>query len=291
MWRLRLLVRNVVTRGPGILVLVSLVAALVAASVVAMRGAPELAILVGVAVFALVLGLLLVDRLVISFEDFAKESQRRDRIAQALPMLYREIEPRLPLPPVEGWALDPRTLVLVIRTMRAHGPEAVVEFGSGISTLVIGQVAHEIGARLYSFEHDAEWFRCVHAWIGQWGLDGTAVVHHAPLQYDVADGRTWYDRSVVSDALPSAGIGLVFVDGPPSRAARYVRAGALPAVLERITEDVTIVMDDCERPEEREILRDWCAACPRLRLEMLSFEHEVAILTGSPEDRPWVRDE
>lgn len=291
MWRLRRLVRHIVAANPGIPVLLSLAAAIAAGSWAAMPGESGTAMLVAVLVLALVLALLLVLRLVIGFEDFAQGSLRQDRIAQGLRFLYHEVEPRLPLPPVEGWTLDPRTLVLVIRTMRARRPEAIVEFGAGVSTLVLAQVAQEIGARLYSFEHDIGWYRRVHAWVAQCGLDGTAVVHHAPLQRDGDGVGTWYDRRVVADALPPSGIGLVLVDGPPSRAGHRIRAGALPAVHEHSAKEVTVVMDDSDRPDEQAIVSEWCAAYPQLRLETVTFEHDVAILTSLPEGRPWVRDD
>lgn len=286
---LRRLIRNIVTGGVGFPVLLSVAIALVAASATVIRSDPEVAILVGVAIFALVLGLLLVGRLVLVSEDFAQESLRQDRIAQGLQLLYREFEPRLPLPPVQGWALDPRTLVLMIRTMRARRPEVVVEFGSGLSTLVLGQVAHEIGARLYSFEHDVEWFQRVRAWVSQWELADTVLVQHAPLQYDGSNGRRWYDRHVVAETLPRAGVGLALVDGPPHTAGHLMRAGALPAVFERAAEEITVVMDDCERADEKKIVSDWCAAHPQVRLELVSFEHDIAILTNLPRGRPWLR--
>lgn len=291
MWRLRRLLRRIVTRGAGLALALAAVAALVVASLVALPAQQQAPILAGVAVLLLASVVLLAGRLVTVSEDFAKESLQHDRIAQALPALYREVEPRLPLPPVEGWALDPRVLVLVIRTMRARRPGAIVEFGGGISTLLIGQVAHEIGARVYSFEHDAEWSRRVQAWIGQWGLDGVAEIHHAPLRHDARDGRTWYDRDVVAAALPAAGIGLVLVDGPPLRAAHAARAGALPAVIERLAEDATVFVDDYGRPQERGIVSDWCAAYPQLRLETIALEREVAIFTSYPQGLPWVRDD
>lgn len=291
MRRLRGWIRRRVTGSQLVLLLLALAAGLVTGALLAMRRDPGVAILAGLVVFALVLALLLLERLVASAHDFARESLRHDRIAQALPELYREVEPLLPLPPITRWALDPRTLVLVMRIMRARRPEVVVEFGSGVSTLLLGQVAREIGARLCSFEHDAEWHRRVRAWTAQRGLEDTATTCLAPLRYDTGDGRTWYDRRVVADALPAAGIGLVLVDGPPRSAGHHARAGALPAVFERCAEEVTLVMDDCERPEERGIVDEWCAAYPQLRMEIVSFAHDVAILTSLPAGRPWIRDD
>lgn len=291
MWRLRRLLRRVVTDGRGLALALAVVAALVIIMLLSIPGQRQAVILAGVAIFLLAFVVLLVGRLVIVFEDFAKASLEQDHIAQALPFLYREIEPRMPLPPVEAWALDPRVLVLVIRTLRARRPRSIVEFGSGISTLLLGEVAHEIGARVSSFEHDAEWSRRVQAWIAQWGLDGVAEIHHAPLRHDARDGRTWYDRDVVAAALPTAGIGLVLVDGPPLRTARAARAGALPAVIERLAEDATVFVDDCGRPQERKIVSDWRATYPQFRVETIALEREVVIFTSYPQGLPWVRDD
>lgn len=61
-----------------------------------------------------------------------------------------------------------------------------------------------------------------------------------------------------------SGIGLLFVDGPPGAAAPLVRYPAVPMLLPRCAADAWIVLDDTNRPAEREVADRWLREYPEL---------------------------
>jgi predicted O-methyltransferase YrrM len=67
-----------------------------------------------------------------------------DRVAvETLPFLAG---PELPW---SEWAMRPSAIALLVEEM-VRGRRAVVELGSGVSTIVLARAAHELGARLVS---------------------------------------------------------------------------------------------------------------------------------------------
>jgi len=95
-------------------------------------------------------------------------------------------------------------------------------------------------------------------------LDGVARVLHAPLEGD----PPWYAPAAL-DALP-ADVDLLVVDGPPAHAAghEHRRAPALPFFEARLVPGATVVLDDLQRPGERNVLARWEAETPwRFRVD------------------------
>jgi hypothetical protein len=76
-------------------------------------------------------------------------------------------------------------------------------------------------------------------------------------------GLTWYDQTAletgIDSALGGAAIELLVVDGPPAYAQGHglARYPALPVLHDRLAPSATIILDDAERPGEREIIRRW----------------------------------
>lgn len=126
---------------------------------------------------------------------------------------------------------------------------AILECGSGLSTLLLAIVAERRGLPFVSLEHDATWHEHLQRTMRRLGL-GHVQLELAPLTS--YDGFDWYR---VPDALPE-GFGLVVCDGPPgdTLGGRY---GLLPAIGTRLTPDCVILMDDAARPGERGVLERW----------------------------------
>jgi hypothetical protein len=92
------------------------------------------------------------------------------------------------------------------------------------------------------------------------GLEAVATVLEAPLvAHPLAlAGAPWYDEAALG-ALPDEGIELLLVDGPPGygEGMALSRHPALPVFAERLADGALVVLDDAERPGEREILGRW----------------------------------
>src|SRR5690606_20333154 len=57
---------------------------------------------------------------------------------QALLQLQQRFTPAAPLPSIDGWAMEPTTLLVLVDLVARHRPARVVECGSGTSTVWLG---------------------------------------------------------------------------------------------------------------------------------------------------------
>lgn len=149
----------------------------------------------------------------------------------------------------EGWSADEDYLWrLMSEASTTNG--AIVECGSGLSTLLLAGIARQSGAAFHSLEHNQEWrTRVTHA-LTIHGLATHSTVHYAPLQnYGQFD---WY---TIPETLP-ANITLVICDGPPSTTSGG-RHGVVPALRSRMAPVCTILMDDAKRKDEVAIIEQW----------------------------------
>lgn len=218
-------------------------------------------------------------RLLIGFENFRLEVLRNQSYAQVLPGLHKALRPTHPLPFITGWSLDPRILTLLAQHVRKYKPSVIIEFGAGVSTLVLAQLANELSLKLISFEHDESWHERIKNQLIAFGLDESSSLHLAPLKKNNDYGCIWYDHSVVTGALPGKDIGLVVIDGPPSYAGKSHRHPAFDVITNRLATDATIVVDDYDRQDEREMVGEWHAGNPQFVMYSLCFEKETAFLT------------
>lgn len=144
----------------------------------------------------------------------------------------------------------------------------VVELGAGVSTVVLARLMRERGGHLTSLEHDPDWARVVSSQLEREGLDGVARLVSARLEpHPLAlDGAPWYAASSL-EGLPASGVELLLVDGPPGYGAGMARSRypALPALAERLAPGAVVVLDDAERPGEREIVERWQHELPGWR--------------------------
>lgn len=157
----------------------------------------------------------------------------------------------------------------------------IAELGAGISTVVLARLMRERGGRITSLEHDPRWARVVGSQLEREGLDDVALLVEAPLEgHPLAlDGAPWYSQSAV-DRLPTSGIELLVVDGPPGYGEGMARSRypALPALADRLAPGALVMLDDAERDGEREILARWRSELPEWRF---SQRGETGLALGS----------
>jgi predicted O-methyltransferase YrrM len=165
------------------------------------------------------------------------------------PLLARD-----PYLPWTSGSMRPAALVAVCNEI-VHGDRTrIVECGSGLSTVVLARLLRERGdGTLVALEHDRHWAALVEEQLRKENLGEIARVHYAPLGAD----PPWYDLHG-SDRLPGA-VDLLIVDGPPAFDPGHGtrRAPALPWFDERLVAGATVILDDVDRPGEREVLSGW----------------------------------
>lgn len=173
----------------------------------------------------------------------------------------------LPLPMGGGWALTGDSAALLVRETLLRQPRTIVELGSGVSTLLLGQVLKQRGSgRLLSIDHDPEWAERTRRQARFLGLEEYVTVVDAPLHPLSLDdcNYDWYD--IPPAALDALGrkVDLLVVDGPPQGAnpALITRYPALPVFADRLSSDAWIFVDDAKRLTETAMVERWMQRFP-----------------------------
>jgi hypothetical protein len=169
-------------------------------------------------------------------------------------------EPRFTMPlPWTNWALPPRGLLEVLKTIQEFDAPVIVDCGTGVSTLHLARAVREIGkGRVIALEQDADWAAFVRKLLERNGLQQYVTIHVTQLENTTICGREtqWY--ALPADLLDAnARIDVVIADGPTGRDGSLTRIGALPRFWERLSDRGAVFLDDTRRPEEQEICRIW----------------------------------
>ncbi len=126
----------------------------------------------------------------------------------------------------------------------------ILECGTGLSTVVVGLIAHKRSIPLTSLEHHAIWGAKVRGVVEKLGLNNV-YIHVKPLK-DYGSFR-WYDLQGAQ--LPPT-LGIVICDGPPAQTTGG-RYGLIPVLGSLLKTGSVILMDDTIRDEERLIIEKW----------------------------------
>ena len=205
---------------------------------------------------------------------------REFRQTEALLGLHSLFPVRAPLPPSRKWAASPDILLHLVSLVLDRRPRLVVELGSGLSTVWLSYAMERAGnrGRIISLDHDTRFASGTRALLLAHHLDGIAEVRDAPLTDLDLDGDTWpwYDRTALADIENCE---LLIVDGPPAATRDRARYPALPILAKRLSEHATVVLDDCIRQDEKDIVAQWRQRYPEWRVEMFDHEKGTAIFT------------
>jgi predicted O-methyltransferase YrrM len=189
----------------------------------------------------------------------------------------------LPLPIGGGWALTGDSAALLAREALIRKPAAVLELGSGVSTLIVGQILKQNGrGRIVSIDHDRKWADITRRYVRHLGLEDVVTVVDAPL-HGVSIGSHkahWYD--IPQASLDELGpIDLLVVDGPPQgrNNAGQARYPAMPLLKDRLSADALIFVDDANRSSEKSMVKHWLAENPGWNAHDFDTVDGVCLLT------------
>ncbi|HUL43565.1 MAG TPA: hypothetical protein VLY03_04340 [Bacteroidota bacterium] len=149
----------------------------------------------------------------------------------------------------EGWsALEEYLTASLQRVSTCRG--AILECGSGLSTILAGIVAQQAGNSIWSLEHNRTWGDRVRKCLELYGIRSVLLLD-APLR---DYGKfSWYD--VQTEQLPEE-FSVILCDGPPgeTRGGRY---GLVPVMGTHIKGGTVILLDDAGRADEQSIAACW----------------------------------
>ncbi len=164
-----------------------------------------------------------------------------------------------------GWRIPRDSGRAIAHLFGAVRPRGVLEFGSGVSTIVFAALAQTCGidTRIVSIEENPDYAESTRQLLQRHGLAERASVIVAPVAdccFDGWRGSTYRpsDRAV-ENAFGTVQPDFVFIDGPASWLLRRgdCRFGTLLLARRWLAESSFLVADDAFRRRERSILKRW----------------------------------
>lgn len=202
---------------------------------------------------------------------------------QALAALEHKLALDQPLPALRGWAGSPDFLLVVAGEIEQRKPKVILECSSGASTVVCARMLQKLGeGHVYSLEHDETYAAATERLLARYGLTGWATVIRAPLKA-VDAAPPWY----ASDAIPASlsRVDLLVVDGPPSPLGPLARYPALPRLVNILSPEAAILVDDASRDDEQTMLGKWRREFPDFAQTVIPCEKGCVLLTRSSASR------
>jgi hypothetical protein len=199
-----------------------------------------------------------VGRVLLKFENIEKLlGKQKDIISLQYLTPYMNKPTTLP---ATAWGARASLLHHVVNELILGNYSNIIEFGSGLSTLIFARFISYNGlkCKVFSVESDHEWAARVEETIVDEGLGDIVSVVHAPLvksPYSFKEHEMWYDCSALENIIPEKA-GIVLVDGPPE-IHPYSRYGAVPFLRNRMSKDSIVFLDDSNRQKETEIAEEW----------------------------------
>lgn len=164
-----------------------------------------------------------------------------------------------PPPEDHGWTLALDALRFITNVVRHFKPRHILEFGSGLSTLVLARaaagLAHE--CRISSLDHDPEFGAAAAACC----LNHVKKTCYVAFQTAPLVARLYGDKFVPTYLIKpkqlasEISVDLVLIDGPP--AVLGGREGTLYQAMDYVKPGALVLVDDSRRREEREALTNW----------------------------------
>ncbi len=166
--------------------------------------------------------------------------------------------------PVTDSSISFHTVLTILNDIILNKRQNIVEFGSGISTLVIAKLIKEdkMDCKFFSVEDNPDWIRFMKSNISKNSLEEYIKLIYAPLEKtDLAlENNSWYSIKVLDEHITSdLKIDLALVDGPSAwrpeiKLSRYT---AIPYLINKLADNFSIYLDDSNRKGEQKIISLW----------------------------------
>lgn len=168
-------------------------------------------------------------------------------------------ESRVPLPKdAGGWGMGADTLSFLSRLVAILRPRHIIEFGSGLSTEVLGRSAAALDKScvLTSIDHDPEFGTVAASKLAGSGLSLPVRSQIAPLVARDCGGKMLPVYKVEPSRMASSKpADLIVIDGPPVMLGG--REGMLYQAMDFARPGTIVLLDDSNREQERTALERW----------------------------------
>lgn len=193
----------------------------------------------------------------IKLTEFQRQINYTYNRIEALLSIHQLFTFRQPLPVMSDWAIASDYGYVLVQQILQKPEGDILDIGSGITTLLAGYAVEKRGhGKVISLEHDEAYFNVTQQLIRHHKLEHVVELHYCPLVEHTIQGekRLWYDVSAVKNL---AAVNLISVDGPPEKTQSLARYPMAPVILPQVSAEVTILLDDSARPDEKRIAERW----------------------------------
>ncbi len=176
-------------------------------------------------------------------------------------LLLHRLFPDSTVLPFSPFSLNPNTILHAINDIQVNQRKSVIEFGSGVSTLIMAKFIKSNGltVRILSVDHNHEWSGYIEKELIKHDCLDIVELVVAPLitgEWGQYSG-SWYDQEIIKKTMAERTFDMLIVDGPSAGKNAQIRFPALPFVIEALDDNFIIFLDDIRRAGENEILNKW----------------------------------
>ena len=176
------------------------------------------------------------------------------------------------------WSISPDFGYLVTRNILDEKPDTVIEFGSGLTTLLVGLALKKNGTgKIVSIDQDEKYFDKTKRLISKFRLEDYVDLKLCSIETIHLHGkqRKWYATQFL-DKIDT--VQMIIVDGPPGSIQDKARYPALPVLYDKIDKHFICFVDDYNRTAEEQMVDDWMNMYPDISLEKINTETGAALI-------------
>jgi len=158
-------------------------------------------------------------------------------------------------------SMRPSAISAILNEILFNNRRAILECGSGISTMYIAKAMSSVNGMICSIDHSKEWLQVVDNRLKHSGIPReNYLLIHAPLTNCriALDGSKWYD--IISlDKIKDREFDMLVIDGPGASAKgdSFARFPAFPYFKSYMKDDFVVIIDDISRNGEKFIAGKW----------------------------------
>lgn len=165
--------------------------------------------------------------------------------------------------PRTGMSLSAHSLSYLLNEILINNRTNIIEFGSGISTILMAKLAvtNKIKLKITSVDEDNDWIIKLNEILSLENLQQFVEFIYAPIKNSYSQNRQylWYDEDILNKEIKNQRFDMIIVDGPKAYedGKSLIRYGALPFIFNKLQEDFVVFLDDINRVGEKSIITNW----------------------------------
>jgi len=201
----------------------------------------------------------------INYKTDLDKIHRSNDDAYALQIIYK-LFPDYTYLPFTPFSLNPYTIIHILNDILLNDRKQIIEFGSGLSTIIIAQFikTNNLKTKILSIDNNKDWQSIIYKEVEKYDCGKNLVLLHADIdknedkEFMIQNNEFWYNNDVIKSAIDKIeNIDLVVVDGPSTGTSTYARYPAYLSVKRKLASSYCIFLDDTRRKAEREIIEKW----------------------------------